>query len=128
MPLEILLALVIGGIGTIATILHLTGRSAPAVLNCDAARRAWQRHFPADTIREVIPARNGHAALVLTSAGPGVIWAFGADTVARHLLDFSLHDVPDGLRLAFRDFGTPGVSLTLTDAERARWRQLMTSR
>ncbi|MGR3760467.1 hypothetical protein ACUXV3_10110 [Roseobacteraceae bacterium NS-SX3] len=127
MPLEILLILVIGGISAIAVLLHATGRSAPVQLDAASARRAWLRHAPDDTVHDVTLAASGHAALVQASSGPGVVWSFGADTVARHLRDTKIRPAPAGLRLSFHDFGTPGVTLTLTEDERARWRQLMTA-
>ena len=81
MALELLLALVLGGISGIAVLLHLTGRSRQAVLGVETARTAWLRHFPEDSVLRVLPADGGQAALVLTSGGPGLLWAFGADTV-----------------------------------------------
>ena len=125
MPLTLLLALVIGGIAGIALILHLTGKSAQTMLTPEDARAAWHRHFPDDLITEVLTARDAHAALVMTSQGPGLLWSFGADTVARHLRDFDLIDRPDGLRIAFHDFTAPHVTLHLTDAERRDWQTRM---
>ena len=64
------------------------------------ARAAWHRHAPDDLIQEVTVASNGHAALVTTQQGMGLVWAFGADSVARPLHDFDLLDTKDGLRIA----------------------------
>ena len=127
MPLEILLIMVIGGISVIAVVLHLTGRSAQTIMLPEDARSAWHRHFPDDEVHHVLLAKNGHAALVQTADATGVIWAFGADTVARHLVDFDVIETGTGLRLEFHDFGTPGASLTLEPRERRRWQQLMTA-
>jgi hypothetical protein len=127
MPLELLLIMVVGGVSLVALILHLTGRSAQTVLSAEDARVAWHRHFPDDEVRQVMVSEDRHAALVQTSVATGLLWSFGADTVARHLIDFDVMETKDGLRLEFHDFGTPGVSLTLAPPERARWQQLMTS-
>lgn len=93
MPLPVLLTLVIGGISAIAILLHLSGRSALRVIDPEDAHADWHRHFPDDRIRSVLVARDGHAALVETDQGPGLLWAFGADTAARHLRDFDLVEV-----------------------------------
>ncbi|MDE4134294.1 hypothetical protein PXK00_14320 [Phaeobacter sp. QD34_3] len=127
MPLEILLIMVVSGVSLVILILHLSGRSAQTVLSPEDARSAWHRHFPDDDVRQILVAENTHAALVQTDTGTGLLWSFGADTVARHLIDFDVMETPKGLRLDFHDFGTPGVSLTLAPPERARWQQLMTS-
>lgn len=128
MPLSLLLALVIGGIAAIALILHLTGRSGRLRLTEEEARSAWHRHFPDDDIRAVTLARDGHAALVETGQGPGLLWAFGADTAARHLRDFDLIETETGLSLAFHDFTAPLVRLDLTPEERRDWKGRITPR
>ncbi|PCJ06843.1 MAG: hypothetical protein COB16_12260 [Rhodobacteraceae bacterium] len=125
MPLHILLILVAGGIGLIAVLLHLSGRSAQTVMTSEEARNAWLRQFPEDDIRQVLIAQDGHAALVQTPNGMGLVWAFGADTVARHLTGFDLTDTKRGLRVNFHQFAAPSSSLTLTETERADWRLLM---
>lgn len=126
MPLELLLTLVIGGIASIVLLLHLLGKSARRVLSAEDAHAAWHRHFPDDAITGLQLARDGHAALVETEQGPGLLWAFGADTVARHLRDFDLIDHPKGLRIRFHDFASPGVTLALAEDERSTWTQRMT--
>ncbi len=125
MPLYILLALVVGGIAVIGVLLHGLGKSRLTVLNRDSARAAWRRHFPGDDLRAVTIAANGHAALVETASGPGLLWSFGADTVARHLRDFELKSEPDRLCVNFHDFTAPRVTLHLTDAERRLWQKMM---
>jgi len=127
MPLEILLALVIGGIAGIALLLHLAGRSQRCILTPETAGAAWLRHYPDDTPREIEVARDGHAALVLTDRGQGLIWAFGADTAARRLEDYDLIDRGDRLRVVFHDFTAPAVTLRLDDFERQHWLNRMQS-
>ncbi|MEX0366591.1 MAG: hypothetical protein AB3N22_11010 [Ruegeria sp.] len=125
MSLEILLILVVGGIAGIALLLHLTGQSARRLLTPEAARADWLRHFPDDAVIDVTVARDGHAALLRTETGPGLLWAFGADTVGRHLLDFDLIDHPEGFRIIFHDFTAPQVTLHLTEEERPHWKRLI---
>lgn len=127
MPLEILLAMVVAGISLLAALLHLSGRSRIRALSQDDARAEWHRHFPDDSIRDVIVAQNARSALVLMDGQRGILWAFGADTVGRHLKDFDLTEKPDGLRIDFHDFATPGVSLTLTPTECERWKSLISA-
>lgn len=125
MPLPVLLVLVIGGIAGIALLLHLTGRSRVLVMSAEDARTAWHRHMPDDEILDVIVSYTGHAALVTTSQGPGLVWAFGADTTARHLRDYDMLETEDGLQILFHDFTAPSVTLRLTEPERAHWRIVM---
>ncbi|TMV10240.1 hypothetical protein FGK63_04030 [Ruegeria sediminis] len=125
MPLEVMLALVIGGIAGIALLLHLSGRSNQRVLTPEIAREEWRRHFPDDMIVDVTLAHDGHAALMRTETGPGLLWALGADTVARHLMDFDWLDHPKGLEIFFHDFGAPRVLVRLDETERRHWRHLM---
>ena len=125
MPLPILLVLVVGGISAITLLLHLLGKSRLTVLTPTNARDAWHRHFPEDDIGDVVVAQDGHAAFVRTKQGPGLLWSFGADTVARHLVDFDLIETPDQLRVVFHDFTAPRVALHLTDTERPFWQEMM---
>lgn len=125
MPLDTLLILVVVGIASIAVMLHLSGKSTRAHLTEGTAREAWVRHFPDDHVSSVIAAKDGHAALVTTSAGMGLIWAFGADTVARHLTQVELDDTSRGLRFRFSDFTAPSVRVKLEPEERQQWRNMI---
>ena len=125
MPLEVLLVLVVGGIGGIAVLLHLTGRSRALELTPDVARDQWLRHYPEDVIVDVTVSCDQRAALVRTSVGSGLLWSFGADTVARHLQDYDWVERPDGFEFQFHDFGTPATRIRLDDTERAHWRHMM---
>lgn len=127
MPLNVLLILVVGGISLIALLLHLLGKSRQITLSLEDARTAWHRHFPDDQIVDLMVASDGHAALVQTDQGPGLLWSFGADTVARHLRDYDLLNEPHHIRVIFHDFSAPSATLHLTDAERPTWQKLMSS-
>ncbi len=125
MPLEILLVLVVGGIAAITLLLHLSGRSQRRVLTRETALADWQRHFPDDVVIDVTVSHDAHAALVRTETGPGLLWSFGADTVARHLLDFDWIEQQAGFEFQFHDFTTPRVVIRLDEIERQHWQNLM---
>ncbi|MEP2718545.1 hypothetical protein [Pseudophaeobacter sp.] len=128
MPLELLLILVVGGISAIALLLHLTGRSTPRVMNDAQARQAWLRQFPESPIADLTLARDGHAALIqpADAAAPlGLVWSFGADSVARFLQEAELSPCTQGLRLRLHDFSAPQVLLHLTKPEIEDWQALI---
>ncbi|CAD0184099.1 hypothetical protein RUESEDTHA_00977 [Ruegeria sp. THAF57] len=125
MPLELLLVLVVGGIAGITLMMHLAGKSRVRTLTPESARSEWLRHVPDDDIIDVTVAHDGHSALIRTPAGNGLVWSFGADTVARHLLDFDWMDHPDGLEVFFHEFGTPKVLVRLDEFERQHWQHLL---
>lgn len=125
MPLEILLVLVIGGISAIAILLHLSGRSDRRVMLPEDARAQWHRHFPDDIIVDVTVSHDGHAAIIRTEQGPGLLWSLGADTVGRHLLDYDLIEQTDGFRVMFHDFTAPQVTLHLSPDEQRRWKNML---
>lgn len=125
MPLEILLLLVVGGIAGIAVVLHLSGRSNLRVLTPDSVRAEWARHFPEDRIIDATLNHCGHAALVRTDTGPGLLWSFGADTVGRRLFDFDWLDHPQGVHFFFHDFGAPQTLVRLDETERPHWKNLL---
>lgn len=123
MPLHILLILVMGGIALIAVLLHLLGLSHADPLDPDSARRAWLRHYPDHPPSDIVISRDGRAALIETEQGAGLLWRFGADTVARLLTAPRVCPASSGLRVRFADPGTPGVTLRLDDRERPLWAQ-----
>ncbi len=125
MPLEILLVLVVGGIAGITLLLHLTGKSRLRLLSQETAREEWVRHFPGDAVVDVTISHDCHAALVRTADGPGLLWSFGADTVARRLLDYDWVEHLKGIQVYFHDFSTPNVLVRLDDMERRHWQHLM---
>ena len=63
MPLELLLVLVIGGIAGIAVLLHVLGFSRSLTFEDEAAARAaWLRAFPDDTVTGVTLSESQSAA------------------------------------------------------------------
>lgn len=125
MPLEILLGLVVFGIAGIAVLTIWLGFGARRALSEDSARADWQRHFPEDDVRSVWISSDAHAALVLTDAGPGLLWAMGADTAARRLEAAQVTDTAGGLDVVFADFTAPRVRLQLDADARLVWKRLM---
>ena len=126
MPIELLLALVIGGIGSIAVLLHLLGLSTPRIFDGpeDAATR-WRREFPESDVVEVTLNHKGTVAFVQTRSKPGLVWSFGSDTVARPLFDFNAIPVKRGLRIEFHDFAAPHLTIPLDDFEIPHWENLL---
>lgn len=122
MPLDVLLLMVACGIAGIGLLLHLTGHSRCFDIDsADTARREWLRHNPEDSIREVTLAPGGRAALILTEAGAGLLWSFGADTVAHDLSRARIRPARTGLRVTFGDFASPAVTLRLPPEARTQW-------
>ena len=125
MPLEILLVLVVGGITGITVLLHLSGKSRLRALTPESAQSEWLRHAPDDAIIDVTVAHDQRSALIRTETGNGLLWSFGADTVARRLLDFDWIEHPEGFEFQFHDFATPKVIIHLDEFERPHWQHLM---
>ncbi len=123
MPLEVLIVLVVGGIAGVTLVLHLLGLSRLAKLDPESAKEAWLRHYPDDTVLAVDLLPDHHAALVSVPQGRGILWVFGADTVARRLDNVRLEETPKGLLLRFADFAAPALKLTLPHDERAFWKE-----
>jgi hypothetical protein len=118
MPLEILLVLVVGGIAAIAVLTHLFGLSRRAgFADEDAARAGWLREFPDEPVTGVTLLSDGHAALITTGHGAGIVWTMGADTVARHLAGARAQRRGDRLILRFPDWGAPRLALRVTGDE-----------
>ena len=120
MPLHWLVLMVVGGIaGAALSTWALGWARAFQIVDEATARREWQRHWPDLPPRAVHLAADRRAALIETEAGPGLLRAFGADTVA-HLVR-AHRDGPEGLWLDFGDFGSPPCRPALQPDERARW-------
>lgn len=125
MPLEILLALVVGGIAAIATALHLLGLSAVKPLDEVSASNAWNRHFPDDKINSVLLSHDGRTAIIATQKGKALLWQFGADTVARYLDDFETRRTSKGIVVMTHDPSAPKIHVRLSTAEQAEWAEYL---
>lgn len=129
MPLPVLLALVIGGIGGIALLLHLLGYTTRLDLRDEeAAMRCWEREFPETPALSAHPDDTGKAALIETPRGPGLVWAMGADSCARLMTEGGhYHFDGDQLTLTFDDPGMGHLHLALAPGTRADWAPLLES-
>ena len=129
MPLDILAPLVVVAMVGIAAILHMSGMSRVDVLTLDRANEDWIGQYPDLTPQKVTLSSNAMAALVETVRGPGLIWVFGADTVARMFSQTpAISETTSGFILGTGDFTAPRVNVELTDeAERARWVAVLSS-
>jgi len=126
MSLEILLALVIGGIAGIAALLHFLGLTAPHRFTDEAtAAAAWEREVPELPVTKVSLATDAHAALITYGGGHGVVWSFGDDTVARILGANQPEVTQTGLRFTFPDFGSSNLDVQLDEKTRAAWLKLL---
>ncbi len=122
MPLQVLLPLVVVGIGAIAMALHLLGLSKPRrFADTDQAIQAWLREAPQSSARDAVLSTDNQAALIALSDGFGLVWCFGADTVARPLGDATYHNTPDALIIRFSDMGAPQAKVNLSDQDREIW-------
>jgi hypothetical protein len=123
MPLELLLPVVVLGIGGIVLLIHLFGFSQPCVLKDEATvANHWLRHFPGDEIISIVIDDTSRSALVDTGGGAGLIWSFGADTVARRLERSDIEETEAGFRVRFHDFTAPGHVIQLSDDHHTAWR------
>lgn len=123
MPLEILAPLVVIGIAGIALLTHLMGFSVSYTFaDEDDARARWLREHTGDEITKVILSHDRHAALIETRHGAGIVWAMGADTVAKRMTRARVEELSHGLCLRFDDFTTPTVSLRLDADEAVIWK------
>lgn len=126
MPLSLLLALVIGGIGGITILLHLLGLSRARKLTDESqAGDAWLREFPESLPERILLNSDQNAALILTDQGPGLVWVMGQDTTARPLAGARVHAVRRGLSFRLPDDGAPRVRLGLAPDEARRWQDMI---
>ena len=128
MPLHILVPMVVVGIALIALITHWLGLSRARTLR-DAAEAcaAWDREAPDTPAVSATLSADGHAALIETADGRGLVWVMGADTAARPLAGAAAVPAPDGLIVRFPDFGAPEVRIRLDAQSRPEsWHSLLT--
>jgi hypothetical protein len=128
MPLSVLLPLVVFGITLIVVLVRVMAPTPALVLDDEGAVRAiWDRRHPDLPARAVRLDEAGHHALVLTEAGPGIVWTLGADPVTRVLPKGTrVRETGTGLLIDLGDFTAPrlSVALTMADARRDWAREL----
>lgn len=126
MPLEIFATIVVLGITAVIVLIHFMGFSRKFLIDSDeTARSQWLRHWPDDTVSEVHRASEGHAALIESNEGPGLLWSFGADTTARRVASAKISPCDKGLRFDLHDFTAPHVTIRLTPDEMQLWQQTL---
>ncbi len=126
MPLNILLPMVIIGIGGVAVLLHMLGLSQRATFNTKAtAHAAWLREFPDDAPDRVTVSQNRQAALIEGGWGRGIVWTMGADTTARHLAGARVVPTEKGVCIMLPDYTAPQVDLALDQSEAPIWASLL---
>lgn len=128
MPLPILLVLVVGGVAGITLLLHLLGFSRARRFDPGEARAAWRREHPDCPPGAVHLSQDHCAALIETDAGPGLVWAMGADSAARPIPGARLIPRRGGALLDLGRFDAPRVRLTLTEAQQAEWQAIITGK
>lgn len=122
MPLPILGALVVFGIGGIVLLVHLLRMSKRLVLRDEADARAVFAHdYPDARIGDVLLTDDGDGALFSTSDGPAVATAFGDGWFTRALRSGDVKEVRETkarLHVRLDDFGAPSISLAIADHAR----------
>lgn len=122
MPLWLFAVIVVGGIAGVIALIHFLGFSRQFhINNDDVTRTQWLRHWPDDQIQSLRRAKEGHAALVESQNGPGLLWSFGADTTARHIQSATTTPCETGLIFTLHDFTAPHVTITLGADEAKQW-------
>ena len=128
MPLSVLLPLVVVGIALIWGLVRWLQPTPPLRIRDETEARAIWHHrnpeTPAQTAR-INPGRSH--ALVETGAGPGLVWAMGADPVTRLIPPGTrCVETATGLRLKTGDFTAPVIDIPLPDPrERAQWAEIL---
>lgn len=103
-------------------LLHLHGYSRQPTLRSEStAWDHWLRHWPDDHVTDLTICHSGSAALMHTSHGPGLLLAFGADTVARRLHGASVVQSRNGLTIRLPDFAAPRVHIRMDPNEATYW-------
>lgn len=119
MPLHILGALVVLGIGGVVLLVHLLKMSrADGFADAAAARNAFLADFPETETGEATLTDDRRAAILTTAAGAGLVMRFGAGRLTRLIGpgDVSrIEDRPGALRLRLADFGAPVIDLAFAD-------------
>ena len=133
MPLPLLGALVVLGIGGLVLLIHLLGWSKrPHYADAAEATAALLADYPNVEIRDVALADDGRAALFDLAEGVGFAAPFGEGRLTRLITDDDVKKVdeaPDGLTIWLSDYTAPRLTIALTDqAARTAWTTRLTSR
>lgn len=127
MPLPILGALVVLGIGGLVLLVHFLGGSKRLRYEDEAAAgAALTADYPNTRIRQTVLADDQRAALFDLAEGVGFAAPFGEGRLTRVLGpdDVSgVEDGPDGLTIRLKDYTAPRLTVRMANAEaRAAWK------
>ena len=121
MPLPILGALVVLGIGGLVLLIHLLGWSKrPQYVDEAAAAAALITDYPHAKIQQMRLADDRRAALFLLSTGVGFAAPFGEGRLTRVLNAEDIRRVDegrDGLTIRLTDYTAPKLEVMIADAE-----------
>lgn len=132
MPLPILGALVVLGIGGLVLLVHFLGGSKRLRYADEAvAAAALLADYPHARIRQTVLADDQRAALFELAEGVGFAAPFGEGRLTRVLAPddvTGVEDGPNGLTIRLTDYTAPRLTVRLANAEaRAAWKaRLMT--
>lgn len=121
MPLPILLALVVGGIGGLVLLVHLLGwTKRPEFAGEHEARDGFLTDYPGADIRTVILAADKRAALLKTSGGWGYVALIGEGRLTRAWGgECSVERRGTSLRIRIDDFTAPALVFQAKDDTQA---------
>lgn len=104
---------------------HRATADKPLFTDEQAVRHAWARAFP-DLRAGTVDLTTGRAAaLVMTSDGPGLIYATGR---GRLLTGARARLMPTGLQLTLPEAGSPRLHLILPKGKAASWVKVIEAR
>jgi hypothetical protein len=121
MPLPILLALVVGGIGGVVLLVHLLGWSAPRRFEDDAdAIKAFALDFPDAEVKTIYLSDDRLRAICISQAGVGFVASMGTGLMTRMVASKDVKEISDtknGMTLKLADFTAPRLNFPLKNAE-----------
>lgn len=132
MPLPVLGALVVLGIGGLVLLIHLLGWSRrPQYADEAEARAALLTDYPHASIRNGVLADDGRAALFDLADGVGFAAPFGDGRLTRVIVADDVSRVEqsaDGLIIRLNDYTAPRLTVAMTDAgARETWAKRLMS-
>ena len=122
MPLELLGALVVCGIGGVVLLVHLLGMSPKGRFSDEnEARSALAADYPGLKVSEIALSDDGRAAVLATDRGPAAVKLMGTGIMTRLFAPGEIRRTDDRqgrLRVILNDFGAPSLTLPFTDPKR----------
>lgn len=133
MPLPILGALVVLGIGGLVLLVHMLGGSKKRLYEDEAAAAAdLKQDYPQAQIRQTMLADDRKSALFTLSDGVGFAARFGQGRLTRvlHANDLKrVEEGPDGLTIHLADYTAPRLLVRISSAQaRAVWKAYLLNR